>query len=222
MKYSADGLCRFDPSNHTYWVGNKRLKGVTSLIKNYVEEFDMQGQAFKYAAKHKLDPYEVMKMWKKKGLDARIAGTAIHNVFEKYCETGELTWNQGVMKEIVAIKFIKDYFLSGRLKPVCWECLVYQNNTASMIDLVAVNNKAELFILDYKSSKEISKDGWGRIMKMPFQEYPDANYYHYSLQTSIYRKMYGQEIKEAYIVHIGETDYQLIKTENIHVPDWVL
>jgi hypothetical protein len=223
MKYSADGLVRFDEAKHTYWKGDKRLTGVTSLIKKYTEAFDAHAQAIKYCKKHGGDPYELMDKWEQKGFDSRVAGSAAHKVLEDYCDTGEITFMPNPpMKQVAAVKFIIDKFKTGRLIPKCWECLVHFNNTASMIDLVADTPNGDTYILDYKTSSKISKDGWGRYMKYPFEQLPDANFYHYSLQCSIYKKMFGGEIKDAYIVHIKETGYDLIKTEDIFVPDWIL
>lgn len=216
MKYSKDRVVRFDPETHSYWDGERRLTGVTTFISRHHEKFDMEMQAAKFAEKNGLIKEEVIKAWEAKGKQARDDGTSIHRVFENYIETGKIAWDKGNMKQIVAIKFIKDYFMSERLVPVECEMVVYGDKLASMIDCIAVNDKGEYFILDWKSSKEISKNGFGRTMYDPYGEYPDANFYHYSIQVSIYRQLCKEyKIKDAFIVHIGTNDYEIIQAKNI-------
>lgn len=222
MKYSEDGVVRFDPVSHTYWRGSKRLKGVTSLIKKFVTPFDGPLMAERYAKKHGGNAADILAAWELKGKISREEGSAIHTVFENYCDFGNMSYDRDRPKQVAAVKFIVDYFISGRLTPIAWEQVVYGENVASMIDNVSKNKDDELFILDWKSNKEIKKDGYGRTMYPPFDAYPDASFYHYSVQVCIYKKLFGRNVKGLYIVHITENGYELIKAEDIFIPDYIL
>lgn len=214
IKYSKDGRCKFDSQYHTYHIGKKRLTGVTTFIGKYKEPFDALKIATAYVAKNGGNVQDLLVKWKKAGEDSCIAGTAVHDVFEQYSLTGAIQ-NKGIhKKELVAAKFIIDKFIREKLFIVEAECVVYDERlgVASMIDMVARTANNDYFILDWKSNKEIKKDSWGKMMLPPFSYLPDANYYHYSLQTKLYRHMYNDHpIKDCYIVHISEDDYKTIK-----------
>lgn len=60
---------------------------------------------------------------------------------------------------------------------------------AGSIDLLAYSKKLNcLIIIDNKTNKEIKKIGnKGQMMKTPLDHLPDSNFWHYSLQTAIYK-----------------------------------
>lgn len=215
LKFSKDRRVSFNPESHTYLLGEKPLIGVTTLISRYKNKFDAEAVAIKFAAKHGIDKDELLAKWKKAGEESREQGTAVHKVFEDYIlkESVELT---GQSKEKVALKFIEDIFKTYRLTPLEAEMIVYNDTIASQIDCIAQNQKGEIFILDWKTNKEISRNGYNKFMLYPFDPYPDACFYHYSLQLSIYKKLCTEyKIKDAFIVHIADNAYQIIKAEDI-------
>ena len=231
LKWSHDRVVSFDPVTHTYMREGELLQGVTTYIEQYKNKFDADAMAVTYAAKHGLDPVAVLAEWKKKGDDSRDSGHDVHEVFEHYSNTyisravlkGEIRTKNIWPKEQVAVKFINDYFETGRLIPVIAESIVYSSTLASMRDQIAKNDKGEYFILDWKTNSEIKKDSWGKWMKPPYQYLPDASFYHYSLQLRIYQAMSKDyKIRDCYIVHIGETDYTFYKAKDIQVPKEIL
>lgn len=223
IKYSKDGRVAFEPVRHTYTLdGVKNLMGVTTLISKYKHKFDTEAVATAYADKHGLDKDTLIKEWAAKGADSLANGSAVHAVFENYI------LNQVIMlgdypKEQIAKKFIDEIFMTGKLFPVEAEMVVYNDHIASMIDCIVQNAKGEYFILDWKTNAEIKKNGYGKTKHPPFHSYPDASFYHYSLQCSIYRKLCTEyPIKSAFIVHIGENDYEFIKAVDIIIPEDIL
>lgn len=60
---------------------------------------------------------------------------------------------------------------------------------AGSIDLLAYSKKLNcLLIIDNKTNKEIKKRGnKGQMMRAPLSHLPDSNFWHYSLQTAIYK-----------------------------------
>ncbi len=226
MKYSKDGQVVFNSDTHTYYKGEKRLLGVTSFISRYHEKFDAPVEAVKYAKKHGLDPVALLAEWEAKGLQSRTEGTATHLVLERYCETrsfDNLLTDVITPKQLVAAKFINDYFRTKKLTPVAWEYIVYGENLATQIDLIAKSEKGFYYAFDYKTSKEVSKNGYGKRMFKPYHELPDANYFHYSIQVSIGKQLCRDyDIKDLFIIHIGLENYEIIKADYIHTPEELL
>lgn len=217
-KYSSDGRVEYDPTSHTYKLGERFLTGVTSFIGNYKQKFDAEKVATAYVLKHGGDIKELMASWKLKGETSIIQGHAVHSVFETFVKTGKIEKFGISPKEAVAEKFIKDYFHTNRLHPVEAESIIYDEEMgiASQIDLVAKNTKDDHFVFDWKTNNEIKYDSWNKYMLPPFHQIPDCSYYHYSLQVKFYKELCRDyHISNAYIVHIGENDYSIIKPYEI-------
>ena len=91
---------------------------------------------------------------------------------------------------------------NGHLRPYRTEWRIFSRrcNVAGSVDMVFYNERTgALDIYDWKRSKEIKCDGWGRYATHPLlkeDEIPDANFYKYSLQLAAYR-------------YILETEYEL-------------
>jgi len=220
LKYSKDGLVAFDPKWHTYTriSTGKKLTSVTKYIGKYKNPFP-EDAAKDYADKHGLLEQDVKDMWAAKGKQSLLIGTAVHWVFENFKLTGEIKTSGLYHKEQVAVKFINDMFLSGRLEFVETEMIVYDDEHGGQIDCVARNKKNQHFILDWKSSGEIKKEGFkGLLMLEPYDKYQDASFYHFSLQTGIYKKLCKEyPIEDCFIVHIHDTGYELIKAEEMQI-----
>lgn len=158
-----------------------------------------------------------------KGKQSREQGTAVHQVFEDYITTGEISSGGLYKKEFHATKFIKDYFQTGKLIPVETEMIVYNDSVASQIDFIAKNQKGEHFIFDPKTNQKIEKNSYGKYMLPPFNFIPDASFYHYSIQVAIYKILCTQyDIKQCFLIHITDTGYEIIKPEIIDIPKHVI
>jgi hypothetical protein len=219
-KYSKDGKVRFNEEAHTYFLGNKKLFGVTSLISKYKNKFDSELMATNYAIKHNLDKDDVLKEWKEKGEYSCNQGTEVHRIIENYILTGNIEQSNIYPKEKVAVKFIEEIFKTNKLTPVETEMIVYNDLIASQIDLIAKNDKNDYFIFDFKTNSKIEINSFNKYMLEPFNTLPDASFYHYSIQLSIYKKLCKEyEIKDIYIIHIDEENYHFIKAALISIPD---
>lgn len=222
MKYSKDGVVCFDPVKHTYHNGSKYLQGVTGLIERFKTPFNEEEVATKYAAKHGLDKDQLLKEWKEKGKKSRDDGTAVHQMIESYITTGSYSFT-GAPKEASADLFIKQYFKSGKLIPVEAEMIVYNDHIATQIDCIARNPQGDHFILDWKTNSKVSDNGYGKFMKRPFHRYPDASFFHYSLQLTLNKLLCKEyQIKDAFIVHLKERDFEIMNIETMRVPQEVL
>lgn len=212
MKTSKDGKVVFQEENHTYYLGEKRLRSVTSFIKQYKNVFDTELMATRYAIKHSLDKDEVIRMWKEKGQKALDQGSAVHHIFEDYINTGEIKIPGEYDKERIAEKFIKEMFEANRIEPLETEMIVYNDSLAGQIDCIAKDKKDNYYILDWKTNSQIDTFSYGKSMLNPYHNFNDAVFYHHSLQLTIYKELCTEyEIKNCYIVHIGDHDYELIE-----------
>jgi ATP-dependent exoDNAse (exonuclease V) beta subunit len=140
-------------------------------------------------------------------------GTCTHFVVENYVLTGIIPTEFQYPKEKIAVKFINDFLITGRLIPVFVEYIVYNDHIAGQIDFVCRDEKGNWYILDFKTNEKISKDTYGKSLHGVLSFLGDASFYHYSLQLSIYKdliKRFNINISKLYIVHIQENDYKFI------------
>lgn len=195
----------FFEENHIYKTKKiKSFKSVTKIIKDdNFPEFDVEEVSKRYAAKNGLDQEEVKKEWEENRIVASSFGTKVHLFAENYLLNEELPEPSSDKEKKyfkATKKFIDEYFSDKKLlaseKIIC--SLDYK--IAGMVDLIAVDEKDNLLILDWKTNKAIKTDnkfqsGLGKLSHLD-----DCNYNHYSLQLSMYRKimeMEGyEEIKE--------------------------
>lgn len=223
LKYSRDGKVSFNAETHTYMLGSKRLTGVTSIISKYKNKFDSELMATNFALKHGLDKDELLKEWEEKSRKSVECGTAVHKVFEDYCETGEIFFTGNYEKEKIAIKFIEEMFHTGRLTPVAAEMIVYNESIASQIDCIAKDKAGNNYILDWKTNSKIETNSYNKKMLAPFKSVPDASYFHYSMQLAFYKRLCNEyDITGSFIVHIDDNNYKLLWPSPINIPDTVL
>ncbi len=218
MKYSKDGVIRFDESKHIYYKGDKIMKGVTSYIKDFKEPFDSDRIATAYALKNGLIKEDVLAMWKAKADESIKMGSLVHKMIEDYILTGTINNTKQYKKEDHGESFINDVFVAGKLIPVETEYIVYNDYLASQIDCIVKNQNGEYFILDFKTSGKIDKESFGqRKMIGKYSDLNDCSFYHYSLQLSIYEELLKEyPVKCSYILHIHDTGYSFIKSEKIN------
>lgn len=223
-KLSADGRALFNSGNHTYTLdGKTNLTSVTTFISRFKNKFDSDYHANRIAIREGKTKEIVLKEWKDKADLSCSVGTYIHSIVENYILTGEIKTNSSIAtpKELIIIKFINDYFVTGRLIPVLTEHIAYNNLIAGQIDLICKNKVGDFFILDFKTNKSIDEYSYGKLMLPPFNYLNDANFYHYSLQLSIYRELLLQmkthRISDCFLVHIQDDGYKFIKCDNIEV-----
>ena len=88
-----------------------------------------------------------------------------------------------------------------------------QLRIAGTIDVLALDKKTNQYhLIDWKTSKKIETSAFGGKVgiKPATNTIPDCNFYHYSLQLSLYRYLleeyYGLSIKSQFIAHLKE-DY---------------
>ena len=124
----------FDPSNHTYWLDGKELKGITGVLSRRI-----------FKNKYKDVNSEVL-------FRAATRGTNIHNECEMYDSLGILP------ESVEGQNYIK-LCDSYKLKVVASEFIVSDNeNYASAIDKVVETEEGEIDLIDIKTTYSLDKE----------------------------------------------------------------
>ena len=86
------------------------------------------------------------------------------------------------------VAFYREVLMGRKWQPFRTELSMFHCglHVAGQADLLCVDEKGGVVIVDWKRSKRITRHGW-KHMKAPLAHLPDANYYHYALQLNLYR-----------------------------------
>ena len=192
---------KIDPVPHIY-EDSKQTKytSVTTFVKNYYHEFPRTKLAVTCAIRDGRPVDEILAEWDKKGAYARLLGTEVHAVMEHlwkgeenkpdYKAMGEY---EGMVADFEYRKGIcEDLYekMSKVYVPIANEIIVNDPplGLAGTIDFVAYNKRTDTIdILDWKTSKQFSMSNGNKMMKFPFDHFPNTNVYEYSLQLSLYK-----------------------------------
>jgi len=163
-----------------------------------------------------------VELWEKEKNDACEKGTKEHLIRENAILEKPATY--GSSKNTLTTLFplaktpIMDVTDDNYILP---EALVWNDEymIAGQVDLVEKEG-LYLDIKDYKTNKEIAKKPFmNATMHHPLSQLPDANFYHYQLQMSLYGWMLEQQgyiVRSLELIHItGEGD---VKYEVEYVP----
>jgi ATP-dependent exoDNAse (exonuclease V) beta subunit len=231
MKCSIDKSVVFDSVSHTYTKNGKKLISVTTFINQFKNKFDSDYHSKRIAKKENKTQEEILKLWSDKAKKSCEIGTAIHKIFEDYIDGKFSVISNEIEidfmdldieylidfypKSKVAIQFIKDFFISGRLTPVYTEYIVHNDFLAGQVDLICKDKDNNYYILDFKTNDKIETFSYNKKMLGVFKDINDCNFYHYSLQLSIYKKMFDKDIKGLFIIHIKPNKYDFIECIDI-------
>lgn len=97
------------------------------------------------------------------------------------------------------------------------EYLVYnkERNIAGTIDLLLINLKGEIILLDWKRSKEINYTCANRRVYKKFADVDDCNYEHYTMQLNAYRKII--ESVDSLVIHTEDGSYVTVAPKVIYM-----
>lgn len=230
-KYSNDKRVVFNPEDHSYFLGEKRLTSVTTFLSRFKNEFDSDYYSKRSAKKEGVTQEEILKRWKDKALKSTTIGTAIHKIFEdyvtnNYCKiNGELIFDYDIdseyliefnKKKKVALSFIYDLFQTDRLIPFATETIVYNAKLAGQIDCLCKDEQDNYYIIDFKTNEKIETNNYGKYYKHELNSIEESTMHTYCLQLSIYKNMLKDlDIKKLYLIHITEEKYQFIECDDL-------
>ena len=204
----------FREHDHKYYDDdNNNYNSVTKIIHSLFPEFERDKMGYFVARKrlmkklgvtdkNAVPPKDVFKErelvfeeWETTKNDACDMGTQVH----RYCECKlrgidfdmELTIDKGKklvkMADVFLINLLKQYeFIEA-------EKIIFRRpwHLAGTVDLIMRNkNTNKLCIFDHKTNKEIKmSDSYGGRGKLFLNHIDNCNYYHYTLQLSLYKHM---------------------------------
>lgn len=157
---------------------------------------------------------EIKDVWEKNRVEASSAGTAMHRDIELFYN--DVPLKNDSIEFNYFLKFNNDFkeLIPYRTE---WEVFSEELKLAGSIDMIYENPDGTLQIYDWKRCKEIKKTNVFENGNYPVDHLPNTNYWHYSLQLNIYRRIlqkeYGKLVTNLYLVclHPNQTSYQRIE-----------
>ena len=116
-KYSKDNRVVFNQENHSYFLGDKKLISVTTILSKFKNEFDSDYWSKKIAERENTTQEIILKKWKDKAFKSTEIGTAIHKIFEDYVNN-----NYSVLNERLVFQFNElnpEFYLEFNQKKRC-------------------------------------------------------------------------------------------------------
>lgn len=233
---NRDLLISFDEENHVYTIKNIKIKpiSVTTLIHKYFPVFNADNVINKIKkgcnpvnSKYtNLSDDDIKKLWKDNADEASHRGTIMHKNIENFLTKNTTT--HPITKEFnMFINFwelLKKTYIDFNFYKSEW--VIYDDDAliAGSIDCVLKNSKTgELIIIDWKRSKEIKYNNIYQQGYKPFENFPDCNFSHYSLQLNFYRHILETKYKEKVaimilvILHPLQDNFMCINVDKIHL-----
>lgn len=206
-----DPKLKFYDKSHTYKVGRKKLRGVTTWVKSFFPKFDEKKMAkFVVLARRKkgikTTVREVLKEWK------AIAelGTETHKQIEQYIN-GELDtmaiidMNSKASFGAEYVDKLRQQYRGAQLLP---ELRIFSEELelAGTIDLVVLTKENEAVIVDWKTNRLLRGKIPGGDDK--FSDFVEGNLAQYTMQLSTYALIledyYGIKVTGLKLVHLQD------------------
>ena len=227
--HPRDDRISFEESTHTYTIDGTRegWTSCTGFIHGFFGDFDPDSVISKMMASRNwstskyfgMTADEIKKQWSDSGADASAKGTRMHEDIERYNNAdpvGNLAGDDYTPNASEEWDFFLAYEKKHRiprgLVPYRTEWLVFKEDIklAGSIDMVYKKPDGSLAIYDWKRAKEMKMENSFQKGLGPLNHLPDTNYWHYSLQLNIYRRI----LEELYGVHVSELALVVLHPNN--------
>lgn len=198
--HERDQHIEFDEPTHVYTIkGDSNYTSVTTWNHSHFSHFDsdkiidnmikggkLDDPEYKYYGKSR---EEIKALWGQNGLEASTAGTKTHLHIEYFYNN--MTVDDDSTEYCFFLNFVKDH---PHLEAYRTEWCVYDEDLkiAGSIDMVFKDiTNGEYYIYDWKRTKKIDYEGFGgkRAKTQCIRHVDDSNFWHYSLQLNVYRKI---------------------------------
>ena len=202
---NKDGVeLHFDEGPHEYYTldstgKNKTLyTPVTGFVGQFFPKFDSEHIAPRVAAKRGVTTAEILKEWKDIADAACRFGTRVHECAEDTMRgnplrnTPEDAREEEAFKQAVSVaeKIKAKYEILGIEKVTFVERLRLAGTIDLFVRSLRKDGSYKYWILDYKTNKRIEQDNpYQKFGYPPFQDMPDNNFSHYTIQLNVYQKM---------------------------------
>lgn len=222
----------FEPQEHRYFLGNKEMRSVSSVVEHFVP-FDMEATARRTAVnpRHPLfgkSPEEIMAIWQQAGKEAADSGTLVH-AFGEACYLYMLDREEEIEEEFRA-RITPDGLaaLSPKEESVArwWNDMDWQRYApiaketrlvnpalgyAGTLDLLLWDlYNYTLALKDYKTNKDL--DRWfGDMCIAPLTMIKSNDIGKYTIQQTLYTialRMYGLTVSTNSLIWLKEDSYE--------------
>lgn len=234
--HPRDSRISFEEETHTYTIDGERegWTSCTGFLHNFFGEFNADAVISKMMASAKwsqskyygMTADQIKQQWDDSKNEASSAGTRMHLDIEHYYNAepvGNLlgdAWEPRLGSEWdYFMRFERKHRLKRGFEPYRTEWLVFKEDIklAGSIDMVYLKPDGTFAIYDWKRAKEIKFENSFQKGLVPINHLPDTNYWHYSLQLNVYRRvieeLYGATVSEMALVvlHPNNDSYQVIQ-----------
>lgn len=221
---------------HKYFLGNKELISVTTLIHRYQEEFNEEYWSNYKAEQFRINQKEVLRAWKFINDKGTIKGSAIHDYAENLFQNKKYEYPKQQILDYFGFdpivneynitkkhvdKFYKD--VHKKLIPIKTEYVVYDKESliAGMLDMLFWNIRMKEFqIWDWKSNKDFTFEMKSRHLLGDLFMLEDCDLEMYSLQLELYKQIIEKntpiKLGKSYIVWFSHNNpsYQIMETKD--------
>lgn len=223
---------------HKYYDLNTRheLVSVTTLIKKFQPDFDLEYWSKVKAKEYGITQDEVKKYWEKLKNVGTGKGSIVHDYLENrwFNKVFEIDYTKYI-PPIPTLEFInidkrQEKLISmcnlfvrqhPHLVPIRTELIVGNDKVAGQVDFLGYDFRKDCYVLiDYKTDKEIRYGNDYQIFKGFLMHLDDCEINKYSLQLSTYRELLRPvipELCEIYIVwfNADNDNYKKIPIKNL-------
>ena len=218
---------------HKYFLNNKELTSVTTLIHNYQEPFDEEYWSQYKANEHSIPQYKIKRAWNFINKKGTIKGSLIHDYSENLFLNKKFDYDKdGIMKEFGFDPVYKEYEITkkhvdnfyndvkGKLIPIKLEYIIYDEESliAGMLDSLFFNVRANEFqIWDNKTNKDFTFENKNKFLLNELGLLEDCDLEIYSLQLGLYKyilqKTIGISLGKSYVVWFSHrnVNYKVIE-----------
>ena len=190
---------------------------VTTYVDHFFEGFDARRIATKLVKTHpKYADHTIESLIAEWAATAEY-GTKVHNEIEDWFKKKKEPREQ---KALNGRDWLEEYRTRSSMD-IHSEVIVYSTelSIAGTVDILAKDNvTGEYGIIDWKTSKKIETSSYAQKMgtHKSTKHVMDCNFYHYSLQLSLYRyileEYYGLKIRNQLIAHLKDDRVNAIVT----------
>lgn len=234
--YTAFNKVKYYDEPHKYYVDEKELISVTTLLHEYQEPFDEEYWSQKKGEEYNIPPDNIKYLWQFINEKGTGKGSIIHDYTENLFlnkifpyPKEKIINNFGfdpILKEYEITKrhvdqFYKDSF--GKLIPIRPEFVVYDDEfkIGGMIDMLFYNLKTRKFqLFDWKTNKKFTTENNFQRLLGKLSHLEDCDLEIYSLQLQMYKyiieKYTSIKLDDSYLVWFSHNNltYKLIKTKD--------
>lgn len=221
---------------HKYFLNNKELISVTTLLHNYQETFNEEYWADYKGKQFNISSTEIKRAWNFINKKGTIKGSAIHDYAEnlflnkKYEYPLQLILNEFGFDPIwneyqITKKHVDNFYndTKGKLIPIKTEFIIYDEESliGGMLDMLFYNVKMQEFqIWDHKTNKDLTLEMKNRHLLNDLYLLEDCDLELYSLQLEMYKYIIEKNIPiklgKSYLIWYSHNNdnYKIIETKN--------